>query len=395
MPRCYRPVMNLLSRRRGRKPGALDSPGGRPSRRTGSSPGWAPCNRRSPGAACWRAPRCARARDRAPRAGVPAFPAERHRVVTGIHGSPSREPMFLVRTVSGELRSGHLIQGGREDHHERYRIPSFRREQEPAGRRDRARAPAAPGRARHHGHLGRHHGQHRPGDELLLRVRVPRHHRGGRLATDDRGGRHRDRPARQHAGPVLPGAAVDRRLHHVRRQVLRWHQRGHHRLTLRGRLHHRDVVGHRDLRRLPVHHPAALRARGHPVGLPDRDPHRAGRADDDPRRGAVHQDRRVLLRVRDAGARRRLGRVPDQERRPPVRRPVRAQPHHQRLLRPRGRVPAGHLPVHRLGELGRPGRGDRQPAPQRAPRGVHLGGDHGRQLHRVRLRHGQRGSATT
>ena len=38
-------------------------------------------------------------RDRAPRAGVPAFPAERHRVVTEIHRSSCREPLFLVRML--------------------------------------------------------------------------------------------------------------------------------------------------------------------------------------------------------------------------------------------------------------------------------------------------------
>ena len=60
----------------------------------------------------------------------------------------------------------------------------------------------------------------------------------------------------------------------------------------------------------------------------------------------------VLLVVADRHA--------DQARRPPVSAvPFEPSQHHQRLQRPGGRLPAGRLPVHRLGELGRAGRGDR------------------------------------
>ncbi len=65
-------------------------------------------------------------------------------------------------------------------------------------------------------------------------------------------------------------------------------------------------------------------------------------------------------------------------------RAVRAQPHHQRLQRPGRRLPAGDLPVHRLGELGGAGRGDRQPAAQRAAGRVPVGRPHGGQLPAVR-----------
>ena len=59
-----------------------------------------------------------------------------------------------------------------------------------------------------------------------------------------------------------------------------------------------------------------------------------------------------------------------QERRAPVHGAVPVEQYHQRVPRPGGRVPAGGLPVHRLGELRRAGRGDRQPAAQRAAGGV-------------------------
>ena len=78
----------------------------------------------------------------------------------------------------------------------------------------------------------------------------------------------------------------------------------------------------------------------------------------------------VLLVVSDRRA--------DQERRPPQLRAVPAQPHHQPLQRPGPRLPAGHLPVHRLGELGGAGRGDDQPAAQRAPGRVPVDRPHGR-----------------
>ena len=45
--------------------------------------------------------------------------------------------------------------------------------------------------------------------------------------------------------------------------------------------------------------------------------------------------------------------------RAPVRRALRAEPPHQRFLRAGRGLPARYLPVHRLGELGRAGRGDR------------------------------------
>ncbi len=66
----------------------------------------------------------------------------------------------------------------------------------------------------------------------------------------------------------------------------------------------------------------------------------------------------------------------------------------QRLQRPGGRFPAGHLPVHRLGELGGAGRGDRQPAPERAAGGVPVDRADGGRLHPV-LSRPPRGSITT
>ena len=59
-------------------------------------------------------------------------------------------------------------------------------------------------------------------------------------------------------------------------------------------------------------------------------------------------------------------------------RAVPAQQGPQRLQRPGPRLPAGHLPVHRLGELGGAGRGDQQPAAQRAPGRVPVDRPHGR-----------------
>ena len=127
---------------------------------------------------------------------------------------------------------------------------------------------------------------------------------------------------------------VDRRVHHLRRQDLRRHQRGDHGAAVRGRLHHRDLVGAGHLRRVPVDHAELLLRVEHPVGHPVGHPGRGRRGDDDPRRGRLDQAGRVVLRLRDAGAGRRLGRRADQERRPPELRAVRAQPHHQRLQRP-------------------------------------------------------------
>ena len=66
--------------------------------------------------------------------------------------------------------------------------------------------------------------------------------------------------------------------------------------------------------------------------------------------------------------------------------PFEPSPHHQGLQRPGCRLPAGDLLLHRLGELGRAGRGDRQPAPQRAAGRVPVRRAHGRQLRAVLLR---------
>jgi len=82
---------------------------------------------------------------------------------------------------------------------------------------------------------------HRAGDELLLRVRVPGRDRRRGLAPDDHRRRDRDRPAGQHARPVLPGPALGRWLHHLRGQDVRPDERGHHRPAGRAGLHHRHV----------------------------------------------------------------------------------------------------------------------------------------------------------
>ena len=128
----------------------------------------------------------------------------------------------------------------------------------------------------------------------------------------------------------------------------------------------------------------------HAVGHLLGDLHRRRDVHDVPRRGRVHQAGRAVLRLRDAGADRGVGRRAHQERRAPVRGAVRAQPHHQRLQRPGGRVPARHLPVHRLGELRRAGRGDRQPPAQRAAGGVPVDRADGDRLRPVRVRHRHR-----
>ena len=76
----------------------------------------------------------------------------------------------------------------------------------------------------------------------------------------------------------------------------------------------------------------------------------------------------LLLRLRAAGAARRVGRRADQERRPPQL-ACRSSPATSSTASAAcgRRLPAGHLPVHRLGELGGAGRGDHQPPAQRAP----------------------------
>ena len=113
--------------------------------------------------------------------------------------------------------------------------------------------------------------------------------RGRRGPADDHRGRHRDRPAGQHAGTVLPGAPVHRRLHLVRGQDIRRDERRDDRAAVRGGVHHRDLVGARGLRRVRVDHAAVLlqleRAVGHLLG----DPHRRRDHDDGPRRGRVDQ----------------------------------------------------------------------------------------------------------
>ena len=85
-------------------------------------------------------------------------------------------------------------------------------------------------------------------------------------------------------------------------------------------LHHRDLLGARHLRRLPVDGAAVLLQRGHPVGLLLGGLHRRRDGHDVPRRGRVHQAGRAVLRLRDAGARRGVRRRAHQERRAPVRR---------------------------------------------------------------------------
>ena len=138
----------------------------------------------------------------------------------------------------------------------------------------------------------------------------------------------RHRAARQHAVAVLPGAPVDRRLHHLRGQDLRRHQRGDHRAAVRRRLHHRDRGCHGHLRRVPVDHAAVLLQREHPLDHLLRRLHRRRHVHDVPRRGRVDQAGRLLLRLRADGAARRVHRRADQERRPPQRRAVPAQPPH-------------------------------------------------------------------
>ena len=127
-------------------------------------------------------------------------------------------------------------------------------------------------------------------------------------------------------------------------------------------LHHRDLVGAGHLRRVPVDHDPVLHGHQHPLDRLLRRLHRRRHVHDVPRRGRVDQAGRLLLRLRTAGAAGRVDRRADQERRPPVRRAVRAQPHHQPFQRPGPGLPAGRLPVHRLGEFRRAGRGNQQPA---------------------------------
>ena len=202
-----------------------------------------------------------------------------------------------------------------------------------------------------------------------------------------RRGHHRHRAARQHAVAVLPGPPEHRRLHHVRGQDVRRHQRGDHGAAVRGRVHHRDRVGAGHLGRVPVDDDPVLPEREHPVDHLLRRLHRRRHVDDVPRRGRVDQAGRLLLRLRTAGAARGGGRHADQARRPPVRVPFEPSQHHQRLQRPGGRLPAGRLPVHRLGELGGAGRGDEQPAAQRAPGRVHVHRADGGHLPAGGLRH--------
>ena len=166
-------------------------------------------------------------------------------------------------------------------------------------------------------HLRVDDGEHRPGLQLLLRLRADRDRGGPRRAAGHPRRRRRHRAARQHAVAVLPGAAVDRRLHHLRGQDVRRHQRGDHRAGVRGRLHHRDLVGAGHLRRVPVDHAAVLPGQEYPLDHLLRPLHRRRHGHDVPRRGRVHQAGRLLLRLRVAGAAGRVDRRADQERRPP------------------------------------------------------------------------------
>ena len=197
-----------------------------------------------------------------------------------------------------------------------------------------------------------------PAYSFYFSAGFPLPHRGNSRAADDHRGRHRDRAARQHAVAVLPCAPVHRRVHLLRRQDIRRHERCDHRAAMRGRLHHRYLVSARHLRRLPVAAAAVLLQRGHPMGHLLGGLHRRSDRHDGPRRSRVHQAGRAVLRLRDAGACRGVCRRARQERRSPVRGAVRAQPPRRRLQRAVGRVPAGRLPVHRLGELCGAGRGD-------------------------------------
>ncbi len=221
-------------------------------------------------------------------------------------------------TSEARAEASHIWRVGREQR----RTCAPHRKQGPAGRRRGTRGPPPPGRTRHSGHLGSNDGQHRPGDELLLRLRADRHDGRPGFAADHRGRCRGHRPAREHAGAVLPRPSVHRRLHHLRRQDVRRCKRGSHRPDRRGRLHHRDGRGNRHLGRLPVHYPQPLPALEHPVGNPHADPHRPRGPDDDPRHRRVHQARGPVLRLRDGGARSRLGRGAHQERRSPVARAV-------------------------------------------------------------------------
>ena len=98
-------------------------------------------------------------------------------------------------------------------------------------------------------------------------------------------------------------------------------------LVCRGRLHHRDLVGAGHLRRVPVDHDPVLHWHEHPLDHLLRHLHRRRHVHDVPRRGRVDQAGRLLLRLRTGRAAYRVDRRADQERRPPQRRAVPAQPH--------------------------------------------------------------------
>ena len=144
-------------------------------------------------------------------------------------------------------------------------------------------------------------------------------------------------------------------------KTLRRHQRGDHGAARRPRLHHRHGLGLAMVRRLPADHAAALLHRIRlPVGI-------VWTRRSSPRSPCCSWCAAWPCRRRSpdsSSASRcwcwcRLHRVDRPEPRPPVRRAVRAEAHHQRVQRARRRFPARRLPVHRLGELGRAGRGDR------------------------------------
>jgi len=116
----------------------------------------------------------------------------------------------------------------------------------------------------------------------------------------------------------LQGPPLDRLTDHLGGQVVRAEQRHHRRARRRDRLHHRDGLGGRHLRRLHHHRRAALPAHACPVahlhlGRRGRNPVPHG-----PRRTPVDAVGRPLLRFRDADAVDRQRRRADRPRRATV-----------------------------------------------------------------------------
>ena len=118
---------------------------------------------------------------------------------------------------------------------------------------------------------------------------------GAPLTIVAAGGRHR--AARQHAVPVFPGPALDRGVHHLRRQEFRRDERGDDRLVVRGGVHHRDFVGAGRVGLVPGLHALVLPGLEHPVDHPvDRCSPR-GRGDDAPRGRRVRPSSRAFSSV--------------------------------------------------------------------------------------------------